>query len=207
MSAATLSSPQPSTINHKPPTTRGWIQTTYRNYKGKKLGPYYVRRWKVGKTLHREYVNAKDLERIQAECDAHREKRKREQGVSRWITNTWRNLEYLQLIAKWSAQGKLRPVDVAFFKRIQQEGYDIDGRPPIKRRVTRHIAKIAGQRMLVKTVFELDGSSQVFVAPLLVKDPIAEKKALLERIMKIGRDAWEAAHAANPNAFMGAQSA
>ena len=185
---------QPPPAVQSPTPKRGWVSTYYRNYKGKKLGPYYVRRWKVGKTLHREYVNAKDLERIQAECQAHREKKKREQGVSRWITNTWGNLEYLQRIAKWSEQGKLRPVDIAFFRRIQQEGYDIDGRPPIRRRVTRHIAKIAGQRMLVKTVFELDGTTKVFVAPLVVKDPITERKAFLDRLMKIGRDAWEAAH-------------
>jgi len=111
---------------------RGWISTTYRNYKGKKLGPYYVRRWKVGKKLHREYINAKDLKRVQAECDAYRAERREGQRIRRWVVNCCGNLNYVFRMCKWQELGKLRPQDHAYARRLKTEGFDIDGRPSIR---------------------------------------------------------------------------
>ena len=74
---------QATPSSNKQPT-RGWINCYYRTYKGKRPGPYYVRRLKVGKKLFKEYVKADQVEKIRAECQAHREGRKR---ISRFLNN------------------------------------------------------------------------------------------------------------------------
>jgi len=53
----------------------GWIDTFYRTYKGKRLGPYHVRKWRVGKKIKRQYIKAADLEAIRAACKSHKELR------------------------------------------------------------------------------------------------------------------------------------
>ena len=86
--------PQLAIGNQKSAMTRGWIQTTYRHYKGKKLGPYYVRRWKEGKRIFKEYIKFEDLERIRAECDAYRRQKEQGRMHGRWVTNVAGNLNY-----------------------------------------------------------------------------------------------------------------
>jgi hypothetical protein len=71
------------------PAKRGHVKVFSCYYKGKKLGPYYVRRWKIGKKLFKEYLKPKDVERVKPECQAHREGRKR-------VSNLLSNFEFLR---------------------------------------------------------------------------------------------------------------
>ena len=181
----------PSTTHQPPSTKRGWINTYYRYYKGKKLGPYYVRRWKVGPKLYKEYVKPKDVERVRAECKAHKDAKKE---VVRWLNNTVANLNYIQKMVKWEDEGRVRPCDHAFISRLQKEGWDIDGRPRTRRHVTRHIQNIDGKDMLVRTVHEIDGTTKVFMVPFFTNhlkncfvDPI-------ELLNKMFDDVWNAVY-------------
>jgi len=174
---------QPPPAVQSPTPKRGWVSTYYRNYKGKKLGPYHVRRWKVGKKIHREYIKPKDLEQVRIACKAHKDKRLAQKQCSTWLTNTTANLDYLTRMAKWSDKGKLRSQDVHYMSRIELEGFAISGRPSTRRKVTRHHACIAGENFTVKTIFELDGTTKVFMVPFFtncIKSPLEFlKKALL----------------------------
>src|SRR5689334_3869614 len=67
--------PQSAIGNQKSAIDRGWIDTFYRTYKGKRLGPYYVRKWRVGRKIKREYIKAKDLESVKAQCEENKRRR------------------------------------------------------------------------------------------------------------------------------------
>jgi hypothetical protein len=191
MTATILTSP---TTNQQPQTTkRGWVNTFYRHYRGKKLGPYHVRRWKVGAKIHKEYIKPADFERVKAECLAYREQRKRGAAIGRAVTNIGANLDYLFRMDKWQKEGKLRPQDVAFIHRIAKEGPEIDGGPPTRRGVTRHLARVAGQRMIVKSVFEIDGTTKVFMVPLVANIP----ENPFDQLKRMLVDAWEKVHGRN----------
>src|SRR5207344_2913498 len=104
---AILTSPPPAPLP-------GWVACTYRTYKGKRSGPYYVRRWKTGTRVNKQYIKAEDVEYYRAACEANREKRKAGQSVGRWLTNTVANLRYLEKMYLWEEQDRLRPVDLAY---------------------------------------------------------------------------------------------
>ena len=63
---------------------RGWVNRYYVVVGGKRLGPYFVRRWKQNGKLCKEYVELRDVKRVKAACERYREKRKRERGVA-WL--------------------------------------------------------------------------------------------------------------------------
>jgi len=121
---------QPPTIDDQRPTTRGWISTTYRHYKGKRLGPYYFRKWKVGKKIHRQYVKPEDVERIRAECQAHREKQQTKREGTKQINRLLDNWDFLGRMYFQSECGKeARPDQAAYVVRLHTEGMYIIGRP------------------------------------------------------------------------------
>ena len=184
-------SDQSATGNQKSSTKKGCVNTFYRYYKGKKLGPYYVRRWKVGRQLHKEYIKAKDVERVKAECKAHKEGKKE---VNRWLTNTIANLNYIEKMCKWEDQGRVRPCDHAYVRRLQTEGWDIDGRPRTRRHVTREIKTIDGKQMIVKTVHEVDGTTRVFMVPFFVNQIKNWFTDPIEALNRIFENAWNAVH-------------
>jgi hypothetical protein len=163
---ATQTSPQPATEQpSNQATQKGWVNTYYRYYKGKKLGPYYVRRWKVGNKLHREYVKPADVERVKAECQANREGRRR---INRMLDN----FNFLgQMLNRYDAGKLVTPAMEDYIRRIHHEGIYITGRPQMRRKVTRTLAKVGGEEMLVTTIFELDGTTKVFMVPFLVNLP------------------------------------
>ena len=113
---------------------RGWISKEFVTYNGRKLGPYFVRRWKVGGKLRREYVKFEDLERITAACQANRDKRKRQAETTRKLDNLIGNLNFLEKKANRLDRGiPLTDEDRAFIERIEKEGYEISGRPSLRR--------------------------------------------------------------------------
>ena len=174
----------PSTTHQPPLTKKGWINTYYRYYKGKRLGPYYVRRWKLNGKLHKEYIKPDQVEEARAECQRHREAKKE---IVRWLNNTTTNLKYLERMIKWSDQGRLRPEDHAYIDRIQKEGYDIGGRPPLRKKIVRQFATYNGQTVIVKTVFELDGTTRSFMVPFFTNPFSRGFEIVTESLQDIAR--------------------
>ncbi len=155
----TQSSPQPKTENQKPTTKRGSVNCFYRTYKGKRLGPYYVRRWKVGRKIHREYIKPQDVERVKAECQAYREGKR---NISKMLDN----FNFLgTMLNRYDANKLVTPAMEDYICRIYHEGIYITGRPQMRRKVTREIIKVDGKEMIKKTIFELDGTTKVFMVP------------------------------------------
>src|SRR5262249_58383300 len=78
-----------------PATQRGWLNTFYRYHKGKKLGPYFVRRWKVGGKIHRQYIKPEDVEKVRAQCAAHRTEQKRRKEHNKQLNILLDNFNFL----------------------------------------------------------------------------------------------------------------
>jgi len=131
---------QPKTQNQKSATQKGWVSTYYRHYKGKKLGPYYVRRWKVGRKIHREYIKPQDVERVKAECQAYREGRR---NISRMLDN----FNFLgNMLNRYDAGKVVTAAMENYIRRIHNEGIYITGRPQMRRKVTREMSKSTAKK-------------------------------------------------------------
>ncbi len=122
---------QKSAIEAAPPLP-GWINTFYRHHKGKKLGPYYVRRWKAGGKIHRQYIRATDIAKARAACDAHRVRKKRQSAFAHEYKRLEGNLNYLARMCKRLRKRSLRDEDYRFANEIEQHGYAIPGRPLLR---------------------------------------------------------------------------
>jgi len=83
----------------------GWIDTFYRTYKGKRLGPYHVRKWRVGKSIRRQYIKAKDLEAIKAACQANKESRKHKVEARHRIVRGVENFNFLSVMMERMERG------------------------------------------------------------------------------------------------------
>ena len=157
----------PSTTHDSQPTKKGWIATYYRHYKGKRLGPYYVRRWKQGGKVHKEYIKAENVERVRNECDAHRRERIRKQVAGRREVTFLKNFIFNSKMYFRLEQNKpIAPVHADWIVRLHQDGMYTEGRPPMRRRIVRSYALINGEERIVTTVYELDGTTRVFMVPL-----------------------------------------
>ncbi len=122
-----MTSPQNSALS-----LTGWISKEYIPFKGKKLGPYYVRRWKQNGKLHREYIKAADLEKVKAACENHRQKRIAERQCSKELSTITGNLTYLLKMVKRSIKGLLRPEDQDHLAILESKGPTTPGRPPLR---------------------------------------------------------------------------
>jgi len=174
-----------SILTQPPPAPLpGWVACSYRTYNGKRSGPYYVRRWKTGRRVNKQYIKADEVEYYRAACEANRERRREGQYHRRWLTNCAANLSYVEKMCRWEDEDRVRQVDRDYCQRIREEGFDIAGRPPTRRRITFRHVLIAGVRMVVKTVFELDGSTKVFVVPYFSKpfeNPLETMKRMFDK--------------------------
>jgi len=120
----------PPTTNDRPPTTKGWVTTSYRNYKGKRLGPYHYRRWKVGSKIHRQYIKPADVERVKAECAAYSEQRRSKREAGRRVNIYLDNFIFQSKMYFRYEKGKtVRPDQEAYIVRLHNEGMYIIGRP------------------------------------------------------------------------------
>ena len=183
---------QPSALSSQP-FKKGWISTFYRHYKGKKLGPYYVRHWKVGNKVRNQYIKPQDLERVRAECEAYRDRKRRGRVIARELYNLLGNLNYIDRMAKRAEKRELSEVDIAFLTRIEREGYKISGRPRARRRrITHRLVSIAGQTTIVKTVFEFDGTTKVFMVPFVL-NPREQFERMFENLFANAKKVWLAA--------------
>jgi hypothetical protein len=177
MDASTLPNPT------NPPSLKGWVNSFYRHYRGKKLGPYHVRRWKVGRKLYKEYIKPQDVERVKAACQAHREKQRSKSEGARRTNNFVSNFAFMaKMLLLWEKGKDSTPAQYRYLQRIDEEGMFITGWPGTRRRITRRLVTIAGKRFIVNTVFELDGTTKVFMVPFVVVNPVAERKNFFENL-------------------------
>jgi hypothetical protein len=70
------------------PKIRGAVCAQWREYKGKRLGPYYFLCWREGGKLRKRYVKPADLAATIAACAANREEQ-RERRRSRAELMQW----------------------------------------------------------------------------------------------------------------------
>jgi hypothetical protein len=149
---------------------RGWINTYYRNYKGKKLGPYYVRRWKENGKLHKQHIKCQDVERVKAECQAHRERQLERRIVGSQCKALIDNHILLGKMYFGFEKGKEpNKLQAKYLVRLHHEGLYITGRPPYRRRIIRDYAVIGGKSVVIQTVSELDGTTKTFLVPFKIK--------------------------------------
>ena len=122
------SAPLPTT--HEPPTTpttRGCVNAFYRYYKGRKLGPYFVRRWKVGRRVHKEYIKPENVEKVRAACAEYRETVR---AARRQANKLIDNFSFLGNMMNRLDRGQtVRPDQAEYIERIAREGPFISGRP------------------------------------------------------------------------------
>jgi len=192
----------PLSLNPNPAPKRGHVNKFYRHYKGKKLGPYYVRRWKINGRLHKEYIKPKDVERVKAECQAHRQKQKE-------ISNFLTNFNFLGNCLNRYDTGKIVTQAMeAYIRRIYHEGPYISGKPQMRRKVTRELVTVDGKQMIKKTVLELDGTTNVFMVPFLANrlKPSIFQDVLagnFDRLTSFVEEIWEEVHGKRPDADRG----
>lgn len=88
------------------PKMCGAVCVQYRDYKGKRLGPYYFLMWRERGKLRKRYIKRGDVEAVRAACAAHRDERRRREShaeVMRWIRDfnrTFRETERLLKLAR-----------------------------------------------------------------------------------------------------------
>ena len=166
---------------------RGWVAQYFRRYKGRKLGPYYVRRWKVGNKLRKEYIKPQDVERVRAECLAYREASQRKREGARKCNTFIDNYSFLgRMMNKYEKGKEPTRLEGEYILRLEREGMYITGKPRTRRKITRRYATIDGKPMIVTTVFELDGTTKVFMVPFVTN--------IAEYLREIAKNAWESVH-------------
>ena len=160
-----------STPHDSTPTLRGHVNTFYRIYKGKRLGPYYVRRWKTGRRVFKQYIKPADVARVKAECDAYRREQARRRVAGRREATFVDNFRFLARMMHRFDQGKGVPAAHAnWIVRLHRHGCYSEGRPKLRRRVVRRYSVVDGERVIVTTDYELDGTTRVFMVPLVTKN-------------------------------------
>ncbi len=129
-------SPAPQTDQtNTEPTLKGWITTYFRYHKGKKLGPYYIRRWKHNGKTFKEYIKLADLEKVKKACQANREKRQRQQLTSLRCQCLLRNFKLLcHVQTRLDNDQFVRPDLARHVEYITRNGPFVPGCPPLRRR-------------------------------------------------------------------------
>ncbi len=110
----------------------GWVATFYVRYGCNREGPYYVRRWKKNGILHKEYVKPADLERVQAACQRHRERRQRQVQCGKDLTTVCGNLNFLLRMVRRSRKGTLRAEEYCHLEILETQGPKAPGRPKLR---------------------------------------------------------------------------
>ncbi len=184
LSASPRSSAPLRETPEKSTAQKGWVNCFYRYYKGKKLGPYYVRKWKVGRNVHKEYIKPADVERVKAQCQAYREMQRERKANRKRVSTFIDNWDYLgRMLNRYDTNKPVYPQHEAYIIRLHEEGMYITGRPRTRRHVKRHLAKIGGEEMIVTTTFELDGTTKVFMAPLKINNPFDRLKEIFDQVV------------------------
>jgi hypothetical protein len=124
------------TTNHEPQATteaapstpqlaalKGRIAKFFLSYKGKKLGPYYCRRWKENGKTKKEYVSSKDLPRVQAAIDQYRSDRNYKLARNKQCNLLLTNMRFLWTMMQHRIpKKKLRVENLLHIGRIEKMG-------------------------------------------------------------------------------------
>ena len=125
-----LPSDQSAIGNQKSAILKGWVVATYRTYNGKKLGPYYFRKWKVGCRTRKQYIKPQDVERVKAACQAHRERKKQLVEGGRRCAIFIDNADFLgRMCLRYDKGKEVTTEQEEYIVRLTQEGMHITGRP------------------------------------------------------------------------------
>jgi hypothetical protein len=119
--------------SNSPTPLRGWVSTFYVIKGAARRGPYYVRCWKQGGKIHKEYIKHADLDRVRAACQLHREKRAAQSACQQETYRLIANLKYLNTLCKREIKGQVTPEDHAFVEQLEKLGYSIPGRPLLRK--------------------------------------------------------------------------
>ena len=174
---------------------QGWVNCFYKTYKGKRLGPYYVRRWKSDGKLYKQYIKPQDVEHVRAECQSYRQSQKEFRESSRLCDRETANFDFLgKMLLRYDTGKIVTAAMEAYIVRIYHEGLQITGRPPMRRKIIRRKLKINGKTLTRNTLFELGGIKNPFMVPLLTKRKEKTSKSLANQFMAIAKSAWGAVH-------------
>jgi hypothetical protein len=118
------------------PTTslKGWVNTFYRHYRGKKLGPYHVRRWKENGHLHKQYIKPADVEKVRAQCQAHRDKTNYQRSLLKEFKTFKGNWNYYFRILKRLEKRDIALEHKTHLLKVHKQGFFVPNRPPLRRR-------------------------------------------------------------------------
>jgi len=133
------------TTSQTPPKHNGGgcVITTYRTYKGKKLGPYYFRKWKIGKKVFKEYIKPEPVtgtemsraDRLKAAVEKARAACNQAKQRRREINRFLQNADFLRVInERYDRNKQPTPQQEAYIVRLYQEGMHIIGRPSLRPR-------------------------------------------------------------------------
>jgi len=111
---------------------KGYVAEYYTTYKGRRLGPYYVRHYTVHGKRKKQYIKKENVERVRAACQAHRESKSRGRQIARNLDNIIGNLNWLDRMAKRLDKGAIKPEDHAFVEQIKRHGIATPGRTKLK---------------------------------------------------------------------------
>jgi hypothetical protein len=120
---------------HDQAIKKGWVTASYRHYKGKKLGPYYFRKWKLGRKTYKQYIKPEDVERVKAACQANRDRRKTLQAGGKKYGAFVDNFRFLgRMNRRFDHHKGVRKDQAEYIVRLHTEGMYITGRPPYRPR-------------------------------------------------------------------------
>jgi len=127
-----ISLPSPNAQRQTPNASplQGWVVCSYRTYKGKKLGPYYFRKWKVAYRTHKQYIKPEDVERVKAACQVYREQQKQIKEGDRRCRIFIENWDFLgKMCLRYQKGKKVTKEQEEYILRLHKEGMHITGRP------------------------------------------------------------------------------
>jgi hypothetical protein len=101
-------------------------------HKGRKLGPYFVRRWKENGKLHKQYIKPGDVEKIRARCEAYREERRRQHQMLDDFNTFKGNWNYYFRILKRLQKRNVEPEHHTHMRAIAVGDFFLPGRPNLR---------------------------------------------------------------------------
>ena len=129
-------SESPSTLNAQRSSLSlpGRVSAFFLNYKGRKLGPYYVRRWKEKGKAKKQYIQHEDLEQVQAACLRYQQDRNIKKARNLEVNNLIKNMAFMwHMKIRVKKGARLRIEDILHLGKIERSGMAISGTPKLRK--------------------------------------------------------------------------
>ena len=112
----------------------GRVSAFFLNYKGRKLGPYYVRRWKEKGKAKKQYIKHEDLEQVQAACLRFKQDRNIKKARNLEVNNLIKNMAFMwHMKIRVKKGARLRIEDILHLGKIERSGMAISGAPKLRK--------------------------------------------------------------------------